>query len=174
MGWITLIRRARWQPVDSLAARPSRTVPRLGGGLIRCREEDVEAASCMRELDGPNMSAGKLSYYRTHKTGTSAHLTHGAASAAMPCRASWESFGRWALAGRVWGTFSYVMNRRTYARLSELGTGLRRGRAVNRALIWLIRANPTQISHTTRTSTARRAADRLSEPAVRPLALNSN
>ena len=31
---------------------------------------------------------------------------------------------------------------------NELGTGLRRGRAVNRALIWLIRANPTQIGHT--------------------------
>ena len=64
----------------------------LGAGLIRCRDEDVVATRCRRELDGPNMSAGILGYCRTHETGTVTHLTHGAASPALLSRPVLPSF----------------------------------------------------------------------------------
>ena len=80
--------------MGSLTVRSLRTAPRLGRGLIQCREEDTKHNLNTQTIGCQHKLRVQLEHWRKRSSLTSTHITHGTAEG--------EAAGRWLLAIKRW------------------------------------------------------------------------
>jgi hypothetical protein len=100
--------------VGSLAVSPLRTAARLGGGLIRCREEELSSSTCIPCERCSTQARSRLERCRARRCGTLTYLTQASPMCDSSLRATRLSpFWRTRSTCNVWAGFLGVPARQT-------------------------------------------------------------